>query len=100
MPVGSEQIPYGFAGFVGEAPIDEFERGAQATDPNEYGRSVGGLLDGLLPNPPYLVGYCRWDGRSDQMALSDNHTCDLHVAPIHKTLTRGISHESSSLVTE
>jgi hypothetical protein len=42
----------------------------------------------LVAEPPYLVGYCRWDGRSGRMTPPDNHTYDFHVAPIHKNLTR------------
>ena len=38
---------------------------------------VGTLSEGfgrIVASPPYLVGYVRWDARSNQFLLSDNHS--------------------------
>jgi hypothetical protein len=37
-------------------------------------------LDESFAFPPYLVGYVRWDARSDRSSLSDNHVQQLQVA--------------------
>src|SRR6267378_4187806 len=36
--------------------------------------------NGLLPRRSNLVGYVRWDARSDRFLLSDNHSSSLQVA--------------------
>src|SRR6476660_5293976 len=54
---------------------------------------VQGLLDGPLPGPPYLVGYCRWDGRFGRMTPPNNHTCDFMSQPLVPP-TRGNNYPS------
>ena len=60
------------------------------------GYVVGGLLNGSLPKPLDLLGYCRWDGRSGHVTTPDNHRSDLQVAPIRKIHRR----ESGSAASE
>ena len=38
---------------------------------------------------PYLVGYCRWDGRSDRVVPVGQSHMRLHVAPIRTSRRRG-----------
>ena len=39
----------------------------------------------FVAEPPDLLGYCRWDGRSGRVTTPDNHRDDFQVAPTHKT---------------
>jgi hypothetical protein len=50
-----------------------------------------------VAGPPYLVGYCRWDGRPGRMTPPDNHTCDFHVAPIRDSRLRGSGTAATSM---
>jgi len=42
----------------------------------------------FVTEPPNLLGYCRWDGRSGRVATPDNHRNDLQVAPTHRIMCR------------
>jgi hypothetical protein len=39
--------------------------------------------NGLLPRRSYLVGYVRWDGRSDRSLLSDNQLQQLYRSQLN-----------------
>ena len=68
--------------------------------------------DGLLPPRLYLVGYVRWDARSDPSSLSDNHSNSFQVAiriarhpfnerqptPLEKKITETVSNVLSAFV--
>src|ERR1700756_1687021 len=63
---------------------------AEAPSPRGFGaRRDGGIhcpraFRRLVSDPPYLVGYCRWDGRSGRMTPPDNHTHDFTSHPFVK----------------
>src|SRR5579864_4458329 len=35
----------------------------------------------LVTSPPYFLGFCRWDSRSDRIPPPDNHRSSFQVAP-------------------
>src|SRR5580700_10237774 len=61
---------------------------AEVPSPRGFGaRCDGGIhcpraFRRLFSDPPYLVGYCRWDGRSGRMTPPDNHTHDFTSHPL------------------
>src|SRR5271170_1228444 len=63
---------------------------AEVPSPRGFGvRGNGGIhcpraFRRVVSNPPYLVGYCRWDGRSGRMTPPDNHTHDFTSHPLIK----------------
>src|SRR5271163_4478851 len=67
---------------------------AEVPSPRGFGvRGNGGIhcpraFRRVVSNPPYLVGYCRWDGRSGRMTPPDNHTHDFTSHPFVKTVQR------------
>src|SRR5215472_2541321 len=67
---------------------------AEAPSPRGFGaRRDGGIhcpraFRRLVSDPPYLVGYCRWDGRSGRMTPPDNHTHDFTSHPFIKVVDR------------
>jgi hypothetical protein len=38
----------------------------------------------FVAEPPDLLGYCRWDGRSGHVTTPDNLRVDFQVAPTHR----------------
>src|ERR1700730_3281614 len=60
---------------------------AEVPSPRGFGaRCDGGIhcsraFRRFVSDPPYLVGYCRWDGRSGRMTPPDNHTHDFTSHP-------------------
>src|SRR5271156_1885027 len=73
---------------------------AEVPSPRGFGvRGNGGIhcpraFRRVVSNPPYLVGYCRWDGRSGRMTPPDNHTHDFTSHPFVKIVER---HEAAPL---
>src|SRR5271169_6113273 len=67
---------------------------AEVPSPRGFGvRGNGGIhcpraFRRVVSNPPYLVGYCRWDGRSGRMTPPDNHTHDFTSHPLVKVIDR------------
>src|ERR1700751_5289210 len=67
---------------------------AEAPSPRGFGaRRDGGIhspraFRRLVSDPPYLVGYCRWDGRSGRMTPPDNHTHDFTSHPFVEVVHR------------
>src|SRR5277367_5306757 len=67
---------------------------AEVPSPRGFGvRGNGGIhcpraFRRVVSNPPYLVGYCRWDGRSGRMTPPDNHTHDFTSHPFIKIVGR------------
>src|SRR5215469_13409358 len=67
---------------------------AEAPSPRGFGARRGGGIHcprafrRLVSKPPYLVGYCRWDGRSGRMTPPDNHTHDFTSHPFVKVVDR------------
>src|SRR3984893_3956851 len=61
---------------------------AEVPSPRGFGaRCDGGIhcsraFRRFVSDPPYLVGYCRWDGRSGRMTPPDNHTHDFTSHPL------------------
>src|SRR5271156_487481 len=67
---------------------------AEVPSPRGFGvRGNGGIhcpraFRRVVSNPPYLVGYCRWDGRSGRMTPPDNHTHDFTSHPFIEVVGR------------
>src|SRR5271170_160676 len=74
---------------------------AEVPSPRGFGvRGNGGIhcpraFRRVVSNPPYLVGYCRWDGRSGRMTPPDNHTHDFTSHPFIEVVDR---HEAAPAV--
>src|ERR1700760_4607958 len=73
---------------------------AEVPSPRGFGaRRNGGIhcpraFRRLVSDPPYLVGYCRWDGRSGRMTPPDNHTHDFTSHPFVKIVD---GHQAAAL---
>src|ERR1700738_3356469 len=67
---------------------------AEVPSPRGFGaRCDGGIhcsraFRRFVSDPPYLVGYCRWDGRSGRMTPPDNHTHDFTSHPLVEVIDR------------
>src|ERR1700757_4205513 len=67
---------------------------AEVPSPRGFGaRCDGGIhcpraFRRFVSDPPYLVGYCRWDGRSGRMTPPDNHTHDFTSHPFVEIVDR------------
>src|SRR5271163_4991276 len=67
---------------------------AEVPSPRGFGvRGNGGIhcpraFRRVVSNPPYLVGYCRWDGRSGRITPPDNHTHDFTSHPFIEVVGR------------
>src|ERR1700738_4086498 len=67
---------------------------AEVPSPRGFGaRCDGGIhcsraFRRFVSDPPYLVGYCRWDGRSGRMTPPDNYTHAFTAHPFVEVVDR------------